>query len=482
MDQIKSGNYPRLLVSGSHGSAGKTTLTLGLISALSKRGLSVQPFKKGPDFIDPLWHSAASGRTCRNLDFFMMKDSIRSSFIKNATGAQISIIEGNKGLFDGIDTEGSDSTSALARHLEAPVLLVVDCYKMTRGIAPLIQGYLNFEKDLKIYLILNNVAGIRHEQKLRDAVSHYSDAEILGCIYRNPSLEIDERHLGLVPSTEMSQESETMIALLGESIEENVNIDRIIEIAQSIQEPTFLKDSIPSSSAAVTKNIRIGVAKDQAFTFYYPENLEALEECGADLIPFSPLNDTHLPDVDAVYIGGGFPEMYLDTIEKNHLMAEDLKTRVKNGLPIYAECGGLMYLSRSIKTEKQTSKMLNLIPAEIEMSRKPHGRGYMIFKTGRTDPSSVWSFPEGKEVRAHEFHYSYIKNTDDFDHYAYDVIRGYGIDGKHDGIIMNNIFASYVHLHAYAAEWWAESFVNAAKFFKKNLKNKTVRKSKEVFV
>lgn len=480
-DELKSGNYPRLVISGSHGSAGKTTLTIGLIHALSKRGFSVQPFKKGPDFIDPLWHSAAAGRTCRNLDFFMMRNQIRSSFIKNATGADFSIIEGNKGLFDGIDTEGSDSTSALARHLEAPVLLVVDCFKMTRGIAPLIQGYLNFEKDIKIYIILNNVSGKRHEQKLRDAITHYTDAEILGSIPRDASLEIDERHLGLIPSEE-ADDSKSVIKRLALSIEKNINLDRIIEIARDAEEPSFIAESISSVSPSSTqKSVRIGIARDKAFTFYYPENLEALQDAGADIIPFSPLEDSALPDVDALYFGGGFPEMHMETLSKNTSLIGDIQEKIQNGMPVYAECGGLMYLSRSIKKKEEIFPMLNVLPLDTEVSEKPHGRGYMIFKTLKNkDGDTCWSIPAGQEVHAHEFHYSHVTNIDVAANYAYEVIRGTGIDGKHDGIILNNVFASYVHLHTYAAPWWADMFIEAAKFFKKNF-NKTVIQSREIF-
>ncbi|MHB8174877.1 MAG: cobyrinate a,c-diamide synthase, partial [Nitrospirota bacterium] len=301
-------SLPRLTISAPHRSSGKSTVTIGLSAALSARGLKVQPFKKGPDFIDPMWHEAATGRPSYNLDFYMMgPEKIKSSFQRRAKGADISIIEGNMGLYDGMDIEGTDSTAGLARLLKSPVLLVIDCYGMNRGIAPLVNGFLSFEPDTKISgVILNKVKGSRHEKKLREAVERFCGVPVLGALPHQEEMGVRMRHLGLVPLRE-EEELLPVVSEMRKVITDNIDLEKIIDIASSADPLMEVKREDVVIPEPV---VRIGVAMDKAFTFYYPENLEALRAAGAELIPFSPLEDEGLPDVDALYIGGGFPEVH----------------------------------------------------------------------------------------------------------------------------------------------------------------------------
>jgi len=450
-------NIPRIVISAPHGRSGKTTVSIGLSAALSRRGLRVQSFKKGPDYIDTGWLTTASKNQCRNLDMFLMgEDGVKNLFGMANRKADISIIEGNTGLYDSIDIEGKNSTANLARVLNAPVILVVDTARMTRSIAALVNGFMNFEPDINIAgVILNNVSGSRHEKKLREAIEYYSDAEILGSIPRSPSLGIPERHLGLIPQGENS-EFLSVIETISNIVESNVNIDRIIEISRNV-------DSIQHSALRQAQGrlfsiqpptsklgIKIGVVMDRAFSFYYPENFEALKNAGAEIVFFNALEDRFLPDVDALYIGGGFPEMFTDELEDNESLRKDIKNAVEDGMPVYAECGGLMYLSRSISWNGKTKEMVGAIPCDTEMTKRLQAHGYVILQ----DKVS------GLEIRGHEFHYSRIRNLGDVS-FLYKVIRGKGIDGIHDGIIYKNVTASYTHLHAGGALQWAEDFVKS---------------------
>ena len=450
-------NIPRIVISAPHGRSGKTTVSIGLSAALSRRGLRVQSFKKGPDYIDTGWLTTASKNQCRNLDMFLMgEDGVKNLFGMANRKADISIIEGNTGLYDSIDIEGKNSTANLSRVLDAPVILVINSARMTRSIAALINGFMNFEPDINIAgVILNNVSGSRHEKKLREAIEYYSDAEILGFIPRSPSLGIPERHLGLIPQGENS-EFLSVIETISNIVESNVNIDRIIEISRNV-------DSIQHSALRQAQGrlfsiqpptsklgIKIGVVMDRAFSFYYPENFEALKNAGAEIVFFNALEDRFLPDVDALYIGGGFPEMFTDELEDNESLRKDIKNAVEDGMPVYAECGGLMYLSRSISWNGKTKEMVGAIPCDTEMTKRLQAHGYVILQ----DKVS------GLEIRGHEFHYSRIRNLGDVS-FLYKVIRGKGIDGIHDGIIYKNVTASYTHLHAGGALQWAEDFVKS---------------------
>ena len=441
-----------MIISAPHRSSGKTTLSIGLSAALARSGLTVQTFKKGPDFIDPMWLSAASGRDCRNLDQFMMgEQKIRESFQRGAAGADLSLIEGNMGLYDSIDVEGKGSTSDLARLLSAPVILIINTRNMTRSVAPLIQGFTTFEPDINIAgVILNKVSGPRHESKLRAVIERYCDVEVLGAIRRRPEIGIIMRHLGLQPAKE-DMEADDVIQAAAGIIAGAVDLGRIKEIAAAAPELPELDARPPGIPAP---SVRLGVAQDRSFTFYYPENLEALRAAGAELVPFSPLSDAGLPDVSGLYIGGGFPEIFMKELEANRPLRAEIRAAVEAGMPVYAECGGLMYLSRRMTWKGETREMAGALPGDVLMHEKPRGHGYIEL---RASGAGGW-FKPGLVLRGHEFHYSEVVNLGPVE-YAYDMLRGTGLDKEHDGIVYRNVLASYAHLHALGSSGWAEGFV-----------------------
>lgn len=452
----------RLLISAAHKSSGKTTVSIGLCAAFRARGTQVQPFKKGPDYIDPMWLSVASGRPCRNLDFFMMgQDEIVAEFQRHSAGADLSLIEGNKGLYDGLNLDGSNSNAALARLLQAPVVLVIDARGMTRGIAPLILGYQAFDRNINIAgVILNNLGGTRHESKLRAVIEHYTDVPVIGAVHHDKRLEIVERHLGLMPSNE-AEAATRRVNEIGEIVGAQVDLGRLLEIAATAPPlPAILPVAEVTIPAPLPK-VRIGWAKDKAFGFYYADDLDALRAAGAELVPLDTLHDPHLPEVDGLFIGGGFPELFMSELEANVTLREEIGHAIENGMPVYAECGGLMYLARSLTWHGEKRNMVGVIPGDVVMHEKPVGRGYIRLNETGANP---WPAPTGPspvpEVRGHEFHYSSLDNLDTSElKYAYEVKRGHGIDGRHDGIVYKNLLASYAHLRSLGAYNWAARFV-----------------------
>lgn len=446
-------HLPRIVVSAPHRSSGKTTLSIGLCAALAKSGMVVQPFKKGPDFIDPMWLTAAAGRDCRNLDLFMMGETaILTSFQRGATGADFSLVEGNMGLYDSTDLEGKGSTADMARSLKAPIILVVSTRNLTRSVAPLLLGFQQFEPDIDIAgVILNKVSGPRHESKLRAAIERYTDLEVLGAVRRRPEAGIIQRHLGLKPARE-ELGAAAVIDTIAAIIADAVDLDRIREIAAAA--PPLAPLQLPELQVP-TPTIRLGVAQDQAFTFYYPENFEALQAAGAQLVPFSPLADSELPEVDGLFIGGGFPEVFMAELEANSRLRGAIRGAIERNMPVYAECGGLMYLSRAMSWQGRSREMVGALPCDIVMHEKPRGHGYMKLQaTGAGD----W-FSQGLKLKGHEFHYSEVVNLGDVQ-FAYRVERGSGVDGEHDGILYRNVLASYTHLHSLGSPGWAEGFVD----------------------
>ncbi len=448
---------PRLLISAAHKSSGKTTVTVGLAAALSARGLVVQPFKKGPDYIDPLWLSAATGRACRNLDFHTQPPLlIRETFERQSRGADLSLIEGNKGLYDGVDLEGANSSAMLANWLDAPVVLVVDCAGMTRGVAPLLIGYQAFDPTLHIAgVILNKVSGPRHEKKLRDVVAHYTRIPVLGAVHRGPAMEILERHLGLVPANEAEAASEAIARLAG-AVAAQVDLDALLALANRAPETEVFDAPLPAVPAP---SLRIGIARDAAFGFYYPDDLDALRQAGAEPVPFDPLADPHLPpDLDGLFIGGGFPEAHMAALEANASLRAEIKARGEAGMPIYAECGGLMYLSRAIVWGGERRAMVGLVPGDAVMHKAPQGRGYVRLRETADFP---WPRLEDGPgiVPAHEFHHSRLENIEGSPRFAYQVVRGAGIAEKQDGLMVHNTLACYAHLRSVGANPWAPRFV-----------------------
>jgi cobyrinic acid a,c-diamide synthase len=444
-----------LFISAAHKSSGKTTLSIGLCAALRRRGLVVQPFKKGPDYIDPLWLSQAAGRPCFNLDFYTQdRSEIEECFRTRMYGADVGLIEGNKGLYDGLDPDGSNSNAALAALLGAPVVLVLDTRGMTRGVAPLILGYQAFDPDIRIAaVILNYVGGSRHEGKLRQVIEHYTDVTVLGTVPNARELEIVERHLGLMPSNE-APEAAAKIERLAGQMAASIDLDGLLEVARSA--PAV--QPIPPPDVLPPPTVRIGIALDESFGFYYPGDLEALRAAGAELVPFDTLRDPKLPDVDGLFIGGGFPETHTEALEANAALREEVAAFVRSGGVVYAECGGLMYLARSISWGGKVGRMVGVIPADVIMHERPQGRGYVQL---RETPAGPWPAADGapEVISAHEFHYSRLENVDPGLTYAYEVVRGAGIDGRHDGIVLRNLLASYSHLRDTGRNHWAARFV-----------------------
>lgn len=448
----------RFLISAAHKSSGKTTLSIGLCAELRRLGSRIQPFKKGPDYIDPLWLSQAAGRACHNLDFYTQSHAeIRATFDKYAGPADIALIEGNKGLYDGMDLDGVDSNAALAELLETPVVLVIDTRGMTRGIAPLLLGYQSFATGLNIAgVILNKVGGSRHEGKLRQVVEHYTDLPLVGAVQRSRELEIVERHLGLMPSNE-SRQAEQQIESIRRLVADQVDIGRLRDIAAAAP-GLAAGQQVSAGGTPDIAEVRIGIAMDEAFGFYYPGDLEALERLGARLVAFSPINDAVLPEVDGIFIGGGFPETRMHDLEANTRMREAVRDFVESDKPLYAECGGLMYLARSLTWGGECCKMVGVIAADAVMHESPQGRGYVRL---RERDALSWrdQGAPAQEVTAHEFHYSRLENLSGEQRFAFDVIRGKGIDGRHDGLRYKNMLANYTHLRHVGAYPWAEKFV-----------------------
>ena len=493
---------PRLLISAAHKSSGKTVFTTGLCAELVYRGYDVRPFKKGPDYIDPQWLALATQANCYNLDFNtqtpdemvgmfigkcesekvggLLTTTLQASFTAPGTHSNaghqrlfkcrgefqrdgrddnngtIAIIEANKGLYDGVSTDGTDSNAALAKLLSIPVILVIDCEGMTRGIAPLLCGYLNFDPDVPIAgVVLNKVGGARHADKLKAAVAQYTNVPVVGCVMRDERMTLPERHLGLIPSSEYQKASERIEAMRQVG-SENVNIEEILTIAHSASEIEIDDRELARlrETAVLTteKKINLGIFLDSAFSFYYPDDLESLENIGFSLVPINALYDTSLPDVAAIFIGGGFPETQAGALQSNSSLRAEIKDAIEAGLPAYAECGGLMYLSRSIEWHGKRHEMVGVIQADTVMRERPCGRGYVQIEE---TADMLWpSVNSAKPIYgAHEFHYSKLVNLSPDENTAYTMLRGTGVGNGRDGIVYKNLLASFVHLRASNSGW-----------------------------
>lgn len=451
----------RLLVSAAHKSSGKTTVTLGLCAALTQQGCRVQAFKKGPDYIDPMWLAQASGRPCYNLDpYLMTPQQLRDLFARHATDADLSLVEGNMSLHDGIALDGSNSSAALAHRLGLPVLLVIDVRGMARGIAPLLLGYQAFDPTLRIGgVILNRVGGSRHESKLRAAIEHYTDLPVLGAVAEDEGLALAERHLGLMPSNE-DEHAALTVQRIGQRIAAQVDLQRVRALAASAPAwpDSRRTDPAPAAAARAQPALRIAIAQDRAFGFYYPDDLQALRDAGAELLPLDTLNDPALPPaLDALIIGGGFPELFLPQLQANASLRADIAQAIEAGLPTYAECGGLMYLARSIHWQGRSGRMVGVIPADVQMHGKPVGRGYVTLQATAAMP---WPQLQGRRLLAHEFHYSSLSGLPPAARCGWQVLRGHGLDGQCDGYVHRNLFASYAHLRSLGSDGWVPAFLD----------------------
>jgi len=371
----------------------------------------------------------------------------------------MAIVEGAMGLYDGLTSPESWTTAEIARLFNLPVLLVVNTTRMTGSIAAMVMGYQRFQPEVPIEgVILNYVSGSRHEQKLRSAVEKYCRLPVVGSIPRDLGLTISERHLGLVPSREW-KESESLVEKIVERLEPHLDLNQILTIAKRFKIPGRSvgdQNEQEKPKKNRSRKVKIGVIFDSVFHFYYPENLEALSQEGGELIFINSLHD-RLPEIDGLYIGGGFPEFFLSQLEANRRLREDIHQAIEEGLPCYTECAGLMYLCQSIHWQNRSYEMVGIIPASVEWSSKPKGHGYVMAEVVRENPF----YPVGTILRGHEFHHSKLSFSNRLD-CLYQIRRGNGIDGQRDGILYKNMVASYTHVHALGTPKWAEAFVSLA--------------------
>lgn len=433
----------RIVIAGVTSGVGKTTVAVGIMHGLRKRGLRVQPFKVGPDFIDPSYHTIVTNRKSRNLDVWMMgRQGVLDCFASASEDADIAVVEGVMGLFDGMSGKSDfASTAHMAKILDAPIVLVVDASKGARSIAAIILGFLHFDRKLRIAaVILNNVAGQRHASYITEALAGIVKIPVVGILPRNSDIKMEERHLGLVPALELKGVKIQMIARTASYIAECIDLNRVLSLCSITSLPDARDHDFPKPQARA----RIAVALDESFNFYYTDNLIALKRRGAQLVFFSPIKDQKLPDgVHGIMLGGGFPEVLADRLEKNRSMVRSIRRAVDEGMPVYGECGGLMYLTRSIsgyKGEKKSRKMAGIIEADTLMT----GRLTLNY----TDAECNDSIFGNTHLRGHEFHYSSIENIAKDSRFAYSMRKGKGVTGNQDGFIINgNTLAAYMHLH-----------------------------------
>jgi cobyrinic acid a,c-diamide synthase len=431
----------RVVIAGVTSGVGKTTVAVGIMHALRKRGLRVQPFKVGPDFIDPSYHTLVTKRNSRNLDVWMMgRQGVLDCFASASENADIAVVEGVMGLFDGMSGKTDfASTAHVAKILDAPIVLVVDASKGARSIAAIILGFLHFDRKLRIAaVILNNVAGQRHGNYITEALAGKVKIPVVGILSRNSGIKMEERHLGLVPALELRETKRQLILRTARHMAESIDVNRILSLCSAGQIPDA------PDHAKRPARARIAVALDESFNFYYTDNLIALKRSGAQLVFFSPVRDQKLPDeVHGIMLGGGFPEVLADRLESNRSMLRSLRKAVEAGMPVYGECGGLMYLTRSISGyngEKKARKMVGIVEADTLMA----GRLVLNY----TDAECEGPVFGKTHLRGHEFHYSSIENIARDSRFAYSMKKGKGVTGKQDGFIINdNGLAAYMHLH-----------------------------------
>jgi cobyrinic acid a,c-diamide synthase len=504
---LNATEFPRLIIAALRGGSGKTIISIGITAALRKGGKIVAAFKKGPDYIDAGWLALAAGRPCYNLDSFLLSQSDNlQSFLSHSVDSDISIIEGNRGLYDGIDLEGSTSTAELAKLIKCPVVLCVDCTKITRTMAAVVAGCSRFDAEVMIKgVILNRVANPRHEKKLRDSIEHYCEIPVIGAIPKLGEQHFPERHLGLVPTPEHDWANHS-IGAISRIAQQHIDLDALIAIAQKapalktedrgprtkerrphaeagmrpaarshepeseidVQEPEAGRhppaSGIEHQVSSIEKpTVRIGIVKDSAFQFYYPENIDALGKRGAEIVYVSPLKDEALPKLDALYIGGGFPETHAAQLSANKRFNSQLKALAEDGFPIYAECGGLMYLGEKLVLENKSYPMVGVLPLTFDFYKRPQGHGYTIIKVQRKNPY----YDVGSEIKGHEFHYSRLSKWDSrTGELVFRMQRGAGIDKDRDGFLYKNVLATYTHVHALGTPGWAPALIRNAIRFK----------------
>jgi cobyrinic acid a,c-diamide synthase len=467
-------NAPRIIMAALRGGAGKTVLSMGTLAAWKARGVKVVPFKKGPDYIDAGWLAKTAGHPCYNLDPFLMgKRALTASFKRRSQEGDLCLIEGNRGVFDGIDARGTYSTAQLAKWLEAPVILIVDCTKATRTVAAMVLGCLAFDPDLPLRgLILNHIVRSRHEAVIRKTIEQTCDLPILGVIPRMTAAQLPERHLGLVPFQEHPG-VEQAIELTRNLAEQHLDLDLLYALAR--QAPPLgavAAKGADGRKGRTSARARIGVIQDEAFQFYYPENLEALDSAGAELVFLNALSGSFPGGLDGVYVGGGFPETQALGLAQNEAFRRSLRAAAEEGLPIYAECGGLMYLGQTLVYRGNSFPMAGVLPLTFGLERKPQGHGYTMIRVARENPY----FPVGTVLKGHEFHYSRVIAGDlEPFRMAFELTKGEGLQGRRDGVVYKNILATYTHLHALGSPLWAKALVARAEEYRLERKHEKDR-------
>ncbi len=430
----------RIVLGGIKSGAGKTTVTCALLRAFMKAGVSPAPFKCGPDFIDPMFHTFITGKISRNLDSFLLDDEVlKYLFIKNSSESGLSLIEGVMGLYDGLGGTSRASTAHTSKILGAPVILIADGSGISASIAAMLSGYVNYDRGTDIRgVIINNISGEKHYRLLRRIITEQTGLECLGYIPRTAGAEIPGRHLGLVQAGEI-EGLDKKVNMLADAAASSIDLKRILEISESAGE--ISTSYVPDAGTASQRGLRIAVAKDRAFSFYYGDNLDLMKERGMELIEFSPMSDSRLPEgISGLYLGGGYPEVFAGELSSNRSMLRDIREKAGSGLPVYAECGGLMYLTKSIKTmDGRVHDMAGFFNCRSEMTPGLRRFGYVEIES-----------PSGK-TRGHEFHHSMLTEMNDGDaRFSYKVRKPGGEDSWSCGLTKKNVLAGYAHIHFYS--------------------------------
>ncbi|MCA1959853.1 MAG: cobyrinate a,c-diamide synthase [Desulfomonile sp.] len=458
-------NVSRFVIAAHKGGAGKTLLSVGLAAALRKRGIDLAAFKKGPDYIDAGWLGLAAGGECYNLDSYLFdRDVVLASFAARSAGKDLALIEGNRGLFDGVDAAGSYSTAELAKLLGAGVILVIDATKMTRTAAAFVLGCRALDPGVELRgVILNRVGGARHERILTESIEGAAGVPVLGSVRKLELGRFPQRHLGLLPWHE-HPEALSFVDEAASVVAESIDIDRLLQLVNPVSgiDVPVDADRFPFVTRTHDRSLRIGVLKDSAFQFYYPENIEVLERSGASVVQISAMDAPELPTLDALYIGGGFPETHAERLADNKRFRTSIADAIAAGLPVYAECGGLMYLSRNLVIDANVYPMVGALPVDTVLEKTPQGHGYIQAEVTETNPF----YPMGSVLTGHEFHYSRVAGLEESGvSCAFRVTRGHGLDGSSDGMCVHNVLATYVHVHALGTPAWAEGILRRAAEF-----------------
>ena len=455
-----------IVVAGLSGGSGKSVVAVGMVAAYAGQGRRVVPFKKGPDYIDAGWLQLAAGQPCYNLDPYLMdREIISNSFKVHARNADLVIIEGNRGLFDGVNFEGDYSTAELSVHLHLPVLLVVDCTKMTRTVAALVLGCQKLDPRVMIRgVVLNRLGTARHERIVRQAVEHYTGIPVVGAVPRSRADIFPQRHLGVTPHQE-HETPDQAARMIANIADEYLNLRQIENLMVDIPLPAAEEESDDRKSSI--PRVCIGILKDAAFQFYYPENLEALIIEGAELVEINAMTAERLPDLDALYIGGGFPETSARRLAENLQFRQSVRHAAESGLPIYAECGGLIYLGESIVLEGEEYPLAGVFPVRFGLHKKPQAHGYTELRVNGKNPF----YDEDETIKGHEFRYSTVLSwPGNPSELVFAVERGVGFMGGRDGLLYRNVLALYTHIHALSAPQWAVNFVSRALEFRKQVR------------